>query len=354
MGKIPALFLGLLAYRTWRRPRGAEPAPPASTPSNHRDVGRGRQARRPREIPAAGWKDVALRVKTEMSEDNLSIVAAGVAFYGLLAIIPAIAAAVSIYGLFVSPDVFQEQFANVAGFLPPQARDVLTEQMERITASADTALGWAAAVSMLLALASAMKGATALITATNIAYEEQESRGFIRLYALAFALTLGGVLFVIVSLTLVAALPAIIDLFPLPDAVRTAAKTLRWPLLALFLMLGLAALYRYAPDRREAKWRWISWGAVLATLLWLAGSALFSFYVSNFGSYNETYGSLGAVVILLMWFYLSAYIVLLGAEFNAETEHQTIRDSTVGPVSPLGERDAYVADTVGRAHGDQR
>lgn len=347
MGKIPALFLSVVAYRMWRSPA---PRPrQAGGAADMWDAQRGRQAERPRDIPATGWKDVFARVRTEMAEDNLSIVAAGVAFFGLLAIIPALAAAVSIFGLFVSPEEFQQQFASVAVVLPDQARDVLTGQMERISGSADTALGWAAAGSLLLTLASAMKGAKALISAVGIAYDQPEDRGFLQLNVLAFAFTFGAVLFVIVSLTLIAALPAVIDLLPLPEALRTALQALRWPVLALLLMVGLALLYRFAPARRYAKWRWISWGAVLATVIWLAVSALFSFYVSNFGNYNETYGSLGAVAILLLWFYLSAYSVLLGAEFNAETEHQTARDSTTGPVKPLGERGAYVADTLGRA-----
>lgn len=352
MGKFPALLLGMFAYRAWRQPRAA--SGPASAPPSHSvaDTNRGRDAERPRDIPGAGWKDVLARVKTEMSEDNVSLVAGGVAFYGLLAIIPALAAAVSIYGLFVTPATIEQQFATVADILPTQAREILTSQLQRIAGSGGAALGWAAALSLLLTLASAMKGAKALIIATNIAYEERETRGFVQLNLLAFALTLGGVLFVILSLVFVALLPAVIDFLPLPDWARTAVSALRWPVLGLLLILGLAALYRYAPARSHAKWRWLTWGSALATVLWLVGSALFSYYVSNFGSYNETYGSLGAVVILLMWFYLSAYAVLVGAEFNAETEHQTARDSTIGPVRPLGERGAYVADTVGRARDD--
>ncbi len=325
--------------------RSARAAPQAQ--SAHSD--RGRSATAPSQIPAAGWKDVLSRVKSEMGEDNVSIVAAGVAFYGLMALAPAIAALVSIYGLFVSPSDIQSQFSNLAGIMPEGARQLLIDQVARIAATSDTNLTITAAGSLLLALLSSMKGAKALITAANIAYDEREHRGFVKLNVAALLLTLGATLFVILALALIAGFPIVIGHLPLPQGVKSMLSLLRWPVMAVLLIVGLAVVYRYAPHREDPKWRWVTWGSVLSAVLWIIGSILFSLYVSKFASYNETYGSLSAVVVLLMWFYLSAYIVLLGAELNSEMEHQTARDSTTGGSAPLGQRGAYVADTVGES-----
>ena len=287
------------------------------------------------------------RVKDETARDNLSLVAAGVAFYALLAIFPAIAATVSIYGLLVDPQTVSEQLAATSQVLPEEARGIIEEQLSRVTSSAPAALGLGAIVSLLLALWSANKGTQSLIAALNIVYDEREKRGFVRLTLISLGLTLAIILFVIVGLAAIAALPALLGNLGLPEEVRRLAGWLRWPLLGLGFVIGLAVLYRFAPSRNEPRWRWVSWGAVLATVLWLTGSALFSWYVANFGAYNETYGSIGAVAVLMMWFWLSALIVLLGAELNAEMEHQTGRDTTRGPERPMGERGAYVADTLG-------
>jgi membrane protein len=308
---------------------------------------RGRAADTPKEIPASGWRDVLWRVKDETARDNLSLVAAGVAFYALLAIFPAIAATVSIYGLLVDPQTVSEQLAATSQVLPEEARSIIDEQLTRVASSAPTALGLGALVSLLLALWSANKGTQSLIAALNIVYDEREKRGFVRLTLISLGLTLAIILFVIVGLAAIAALPALLGNLGLPEEVRRLAGWLRWPLLGLGFVTGLAVLYRFAPSRNEPRWRWVTWGAVLATVLWLLGSALFSWYVANFGAYNETYGSIGAVAVLMMWFWLSALIVLLGAELNAEMEHQTSRDTTRGPERPMGERGAYVADTLG-------
>ena len=308
---------------------------------------RGRMAETPREIPAAGWRDVLWRVKDEMSKDNLSLVAAGVAFYALLAIFPALAAIVSIYGLVADPQTVEQQLAATSEVLPADARSIIEEQLTRVTSGASAALSLGAIFSLLLALWSANKGTQSLITALNIVYDEEEKRGFVRLTLVSLALTLGVILFVIVGLAAIAALPALLGNLGLPEDIQRLASWLRWPILGIGFVIGLAIFYRFAPSRDEPRWRWVSWGAVLATVLWLIGSALFSWYVSNFGSYNETYGSIGAVVVLMMWFWLSALIVLLGAELNAEMEHQTERDTTRGHGQPIGERGAYVADTVG-------
>jgi membrane protein len=188
----------------------------------------------------------------------------------------------------------------------------------------------------------------ALITALNIVYDEAESRGFIKLNGLALLLTFGGILFMLLSLALITALPFIFSTLGLPDSIQTALSISKWPVLAILIMVAVSVLYRYAPDRDRARFRWISWGAVVATLLWIAASLLFSFYVSNFGSYNKTYGSMGTIIILLMWFFLTAYAVLIGSELNAEMEHQTKKDTTRGKPEPMDQRGAHAADTVGR------
>jgi membrane protein len=213
-------------------------------------------------------------------------------------------------------------------------------------------LGFGVIFVLLLTLWSASRGTNSLVSALNVAYGEEERRGFFTLAALSLVLTFAGLVFVILTLVLIVAVPAAIAIVGLQDTViGWAASLARWPILAVAVMGVLAVLYRYAPDRREPKWRWVSWGSAVATIVWLLGSAGFSVYVSHFGSYNETYGSVGAVVVLLLWFNLSSYVVLLGAELNAEIEHQTARDTTKQDTAhekPMGQRDAYVADTLGK------
>lgn len=309
---------------------------------------RGRRATKPSEIPRPGWRDILLRVKDEQKNDNLSIVAAGVAFYLILAIFPALAAMVSIYGLVADPADVQRQLATVGHLLPPEAYRILDEQLTQIVSHSEGALGIGAVLGILLALWSAAKGMKAMITALNIAYDEEEGRGFFKLNGLALLLTFGGITFVLMSLGLILALPAILEAVGLPGILEPVVNFLRWPLLAGCVMVALALLYRFAPNRDRPRWQWVSPGSVVATLLWIAVSGLFSLYVSRFGNYNETYGSMGAVIILLMWFFLTAYMFLLGAEFNAEMEHQTARDTTRGEPRPMGERGARMADTLGR------
>jgi membrane protein len=321
--------------------------PAMASRAEPRGAGRGRAAERPEQIPAAGWRDILWRVKAEMATDNLSLVAAGVAFYVLLAIFPAIAAIVSIYGLVADPQTVEQQLTAISHLLPEEARGIVEEQLKRVTSTASPKLSLGAAFGLLLAIWSANKGTQALITALNIVYDEEEKRSFLKLNLISLALTVGLMLVLIVGLALIAVLPALLDNLGLPPEIRQWAAWLRWPILALAFMFALAALYRYAPSRDEPRWRWVGWGAVLATVLWLIGSALFSWYVANFGNYNETYGSIGAVVVLMLWLWLSVLIVLLGAEVNAEMERQTSRDTTRGPEQPIGRRGAYVADTVG-------
>ena len=310
---------------------------------------RGRSAESPREIPKKGWKDILWRTKEQMKEDNLSMIAAGVAFYIFLGIIPAMAALISIYGLVADPATIQMQVDKMAGLLPPDVIQIVDEQMTRISEEKNKA-GWGAALGILLALWSGSKAIKALILALNIAYEEEETRGFFRLNLVALGLTLAGVVAVIIAVGLIVAIPIILQQIGLSGVAETIVSVLRWPLLAAFAMGGIALLYKYAPDRDPAQWKWVSWGSVIATALWLGISAGFSYYVSNFGNYNKTYGSLGAVVVLLLWFLISAYVILMGAELNSEMEHQTAKDTTTEPPEPRGQRGAYVADHIGKAH----
>lgn len=317
-----------------------------------RGRGRGRSAEKPSDIPKAGWKDILWRTWVEQGKDNISIVAAGVAYYALFAIFPAIAALVSIYGLVFDPAGVEQQINQLADLLPPEALTVLSEQARNVATAPRQGLGFGLLFGLALTLWSASRGTNSLITALNIAYGEEERRGFIRLALLSLGLTIAALLFLIFTLALIVAVPAAINLLGLRGTpVDWIASLARWPILAGAIMVVLAVLYRYAPDRREPKWRWVSWGSAVATIVWILASVGFSLYVANFGSYNETYGSVGAGVILLLWFNLTSYVILMGAELNAEIEHQTARDTTEPEGQgdkPLGTRDAYVADTVGR------
>ncbi|MDF2763173.1 MAG: ribonuclease [Rhodospirillales bacterium] len=307
---------------------------------------RGRSADTPRQIPRRGWKEILKRTWQQTKEDNISIVAAGVAFYALLAIFPALGAALSIYGFVADPADVSEQLASFGGMLPGDAQSLLQGQLSELTAQSEAALSFGALFGVVLALWSASAGVRTLMTALNIAYEEDEGRGFLPYYATAMALTLGAILSALVAIAVVAILPPLIKLLPLPELLRDIVSLVRWPILAGMVIVGLAVLYRYGPSRNRARWSWVSWGAVAATVLWIVGSILFSWYAANFANYNETYGSVGAIVALLMWFYLTAYVVLLGAELNSEMEHQTAKDTTRGPREPLGERGAEMADSV--------
>lgn len=313
-----------------------------------REMGRGREAASPSEIPARGWRDILLRVKQRLSENNLSIVAAAVAFYVFLALFPSMAAMVTIYGLIANPADVEQLVSVTAGILPREARAFLDEQLGWITAQPPQALGIGLVVSLLLTIWGATKGVRAMITALNIVYGEEEKRGFIHLSLLSFVLTLGTILAGITALIIIVGIPAALEFITLPEQIETLIRLAPWPMLAMGVMAGLAVLYRYGPARQRARWKWVSWGSVFATVLWIAGSALFSLFVAKFGNYNETYGSVGAVAVMLLWLQVSAYVVLLGGQINAEMEHQTRRDTTTGPPQPMGERDAYVADTLGK------
>lgn len=314
----------------------------------------GREASAPTQVGAGGWKDIAKRVMAEAKDDHLTLMSAGVAFYFLIALIPAIAAVVSVYGFVADPSQVGEQMASFLEAAPTAVRDLVVDQAERVAETSDTAATISAIVSILLALWAASAGCQHLVEAVNAAYDEEEGRGFVKKRGLALLMTLSAVVFLAVAMGAIAVVPALLSDTALGDAARITIQIVRWPLLAVVTMAGLAVLYRYAPDRDNARWRWVSPGAVIATVVWLAASVLFSVYVSNFGSYNETYGSLGAVIIVMLWLFITALSIILGAEVNAEAERQTRRDTTDDRPQPLGQRRAYAADTVGPGEDEVR
>jgi membrane protein len=307
---------------------------------------RGRDAGAPTQIPPGGWKDVLLRVKEEAKRDNVTLLAAGVAFYGLLALVPALVALMSIYGLAADPERIDDQLLDALSAAPEEVRNLISQQVRDI---GDANAGALVAVigGIVLALWSASAGMKNLIAAVNAAYDEDETRGFVKVRAISLAFTIGAVLFLIVAFTAIALVPPLIAETGLGGAGRILVGVFRFVLLFGGLLVALAVLYRYAPDRDEPRWSWASPGALFAAVLWILGSLLFSIYTANFGKYNETYGALGAVVVTMLWLLLTALVIILGAELNCELERQTTRDTTAGPDRPLGTRDAYAADTVG-------
>jgi membrane protein len=313
---------------------------------------RGRTATRPWDIPIKGWRDIAYRVWANLQQHNMSFVAAGVAFFVLLALFPALGAIVGIYGLIANPGDVEQELGSVWNVLPPEARSLLSAQLHEIASHAAGTLSLGVLLGLVIAIWSASRGMNSIIVALDIVYNQTEKRSFLRLNLLSLELTAGAILFAVIALALIIGLPAVFDLFGIGGLMSALLNLLTWPLLGLGFMFGLAVIYHYGPCRDQPRWEWVTPGAVFATFLWLIGSGLFSFYVAKFGDYNKTYGSVGAVVILLTWVYLSSYVVLLGAEVNAEMEHQTEKDTTEGHPEPLGERGAYVADTVGPSQAD--
>ncbi len=307
----------------------------------------GRDADTPEEIPPRGWLQVLKRVKAEAVADNVSLLAGGVAFFALLAIVPLVLAAPSVWGLFADPADATRLIREIASGLPDSAQRLVSQQLRGISRRSNTELGVTAIVSLIVAMWSASSGTKHLIEAVNTAYDEEEHRGFVRVRALAILFTIGAIVFMIVAILLIAVVPkALIDA-DVPRTLRVVIDIAIWPVLATMMVLASAALYRFAPDRRDPQWRWVSWGAAFATISWLVGSALFALYASNLGSYDKTYGSLGGVVVLMLWLFITALVIVLGAELNAALEAQTRRDTTVGQPRPIGRRDAVAADTVG-------
>ena len=314
-------------------------------------MARGRNAETPTEISAKGWKDIALRVKAELASDHVGLIAAGVAFYALMAIFPAITALMALGGLVLEPAEVTAQLESLAEMMPKEAAQIILDQAVAVAGSEEAGLGLAFIIGLALAIYSASKGMGSLMEGLNVAYDEEETRGFIARTLWTLALTVFLIVGLILGLLAALAVPAILGFIALPDWLETLLALLRWIVLALMTVGGLAVLYRYGPSRDNAEWKWLSPGAIAASVIWIAASVGFSIYVSNFGSYNESFGSMAGVIILLMWLWISAFIVLLGAEFNAEMEAQTTVDTTVGPDQPMGTRGAEKADNLGEAKG---
>jgi membrane protein len=304
----------------------------------------GAQAEGPQQIPVRGWWQVVRRGWGEFTADQMGLIAAGVAFYAFLSLIPAIIAAILVYGLVADPSQVERQVNSLSGVLPATAQDLLRGQMTGLVSANHTGLGLGLVISLLLSLWSASGGTGNLITAVNDAYDEQETRSWIKRKALALLLTVGAIVVFAVTATLVAVFPAVANALAPPTPVRVGLEAARWMVVLLVLAAALAVLYRVAPNRDAPRIRWVSVGAGVATVVWIVVSLGFSLYVNNFSSYGKTYGSLAGVVVLLMWIWLSLYAVLLGAEINAESEKQTLRDTTIGPPRPMGQRGALKAD----------
>ncbi|HEX5812841.1 MAG TPA: YihY/virulence factor BrkB family protein, partial [Pseudonocardia sp.] len=306
----------------------------------------GDQAELPTQIPPKGWWQVTRRAFKEASADNVGILAGGIAYAAFLAIPPALIAGMSLFGLVADPATIAQQAEGVLAALPEAAQPLLRDQIVALTQTPSGALTWSLAISILLALWSASSGTSSLMTGINIAYDEQESRNFLKLRGTALLLTLGAIVFVLLTLALVAVVPAVLNALQLGTFINVIVQVVRWFLLVVLIVVALAVVYRLAPDRDAPKFTWTSVGALVAAALWVIASLGFSLYVNNFGSYNKTYGALAGVVVLLLWLYLTSYIILLGAEINAESEKQTKQDTTTGPPAPMGERRAEAADTV--------
>jgi membrane protein len=315
------------------------------------DSGRGRSATTPSEIPARGWKDIVLRVYKNISAHRILAISAGVTFYSLLSIFPALAAFVSVYGLFADTGSIASHLDQLATVLPAGAIDVIRDQMTRVASKGHGSLGVTFLVSLVAALWSANAAIKAMFDALNIVYAEDEKRGFIKLNAVSLAFTSGAIVFMLLAAGATVIVPAMVDRVGLGDLMQVIIRIMVWPVLFVILAIGLALIYRYGPSRDRPRWRWISWGSTIAVLGWLIASILFSWYAANFGKFNETYGSLGAVIGFMTWMWISAIVVLVGAELNAEMEHQTARDTTVGRPEPMGRRRARMADSVGAAQG---
>jgi len=314
-----------------------------------REVGRGRNAERPTQIPKTGWKDILLRVKDEISDDRVGTVAAGTTFFVLLALFPGLGALVSVYGLVADPVTIQNHLSDLSGYVPTAMLDLVGGELKRLSATQPDTLGLGFIFGLLLALWSANNGMKAIFDALNVAYDEVEKRSFFKLLMVSMTFTLGAVIFMILVLNVVIGVPLLLNYLPLGPLGSVLLSILPGILLLAVATFGIALLYRFGPSRTPAQWRWVTPGSVATAFVWLIGSALFSWYLANWGDYSGTYGSLGAAIGAMMWIYVSLWIVLAGAELNAEIEHQTARDSTVGPEKPLGTRGASMADKVGEA-----
>ncbi|MBR0741675.1 YihY/virulence factor BrkB family protein [Bradyrhizobium liaoningense] len=326
----------------------------ANSPETHpagaaMELGRGRHAKSPFAIPWAGWKDIFWRTYQRIDEDRLLATAGGVVFFGLLAIFPAVTALVSSYALFADPSTISSNLHTLATMLPEGSFQIVEDQVARVLSNGNTTLGATFLLGLLLAIWSANAGVKAIFDALNVAYEEREKRSFVKLNLVSLAFTVGGIVALLLMVGAVVAFPLALNHLGMAPESKLIVALARWPLLFLILLVALAILYRLAPSRDAPRWQWLSLGAVTAAVLWIAGSALLSWYLSEFANYNATYGSLGAAIGLMTWMWMSAIVIMFGAELNSEIERQTLRDTTAGQPKPLGTRQAVSADTVGAA-----
>ena len=344
-------FLTPSHHETESRPSGADESrePLALQHRRATEPGRGRCALSPWQIPWRGWKDILWRTYSQIQDDRLFAISAGVVFFALLALFPAVTAIVSMYGLFADPATIEGHIALVSGFAPEQAVSVVREQIGRLVARGNTELGFGFILGVAIAVWSANAGLKAIIDALNVVYEETEKRSFVKLNLISLTFTVGAVAAVLLGIGAVVVVPLLLEHIGLGAATEWLFRYGRWPILVVAILLGLAILYRYGPSRERAQWRWLSVGSIAAAVLWLAGSAAFSFYIQNFANYDATYGSLGTGIGLMMWMWLSVIAILFGGELNAEIEHQTSADSTTNRPRPIGRRGAAMADTVGAA-----
>lgn len=306
----------------------------------------GRHATTPAEIPWPGWKAVLRRVAVEMMTDHVAVVAAGCAFYATLALFPAISMLISIYGLAFDPVTVEPQLVVLRDLLPPAAYTLIEQRVHMLVTRPPGTLGWGLVVSTAVALWSAAAGTKGILTALNIAYEEVDRRSFLHYQLVAFSITLLSIVGAVLGLAILVGVPAVLAFIGVSANQEMLIRLAGFGLLVLFVLMSLSFLYRYGPCRAQARWRWVTPGSLVATVLWVAASAVFSIYVGRFASYDAAYGPLAAVAGVMMWFWVTIYVVLLGAELNAELEMQTVLDSTDGPPRPLGARGAYVADHV--------
>ncbi|WP_404375474.1 YihY/virulence factor BrkB family protein [Vreelandella aquamarina] len=308
---------------------------------------RGRRAGVPREIPRRGWHDIVWRVVRAARRDRITMFAAGVAFYALLALFPTIAAVISLWGLLFDPVEAGRQLYEISRFMPPDAAKLIDQQAQEVVESTESGNVMTALAGLLIAMFIASKGVSVLVVGLNVVYGEEEKRPLLLRGAVLVSLTFGLICMTLISLGFIAIVPVLVERLMIDPPLDRILQWLRWPALLVLMSVLIALLYRFAPYRRSPQWRWLSYGTLFATTMWLLGSGGLSLYVRYFSTFSELYGSLGAVVALMLWFWLSAFVVLFGAELNCEMERQTCYDTTVGKARPLGEREAFAADTVG-------
>ncbi len=321
----------------------------ATTVDVAREAARGRYASRVSQITRKGWRDILRRVPKRMEEHSLSLIAGGVSFFLILSIFPALAAVAALWGLLADPAALQDQLATLRGVLPDEALALLETALSRFVDQGNTRLGIAFLTGFAVTFWFANAGLKALFVALNVVYEEKEKRSFVRFNLASFRAALALFVVGLLLMGVTVASPIVLGRLGLGDAVGWAVAVLRWPTLLVAATLSLMIVYRIGPSRQAARWRWLGWGSAFTALAWLVASGIFSFYIAHFADYNVTYGSLGAVIGFMLWIYVSVFVLLIGAELNAEIEHQLATDTTVGPGRPMGRRGAYRADTLAPA-----